>query len=1211
MKPVQFDIVMRDKTRQAWQDVQQGARQTGKTVQQAGRDIKQEMAEQSAVIKKIEGDIKQLEKQLEKSAPGKQRMALTAELSTAKKVLQEEKGALAELGRQVESTVQKQETLRTQIAKLKQEMVDMKEGTQEYAQAMAKLGEMQDRYVDISTQARIHSDDNKNIKGMVDALTGLSGAMTAGVGVASLFGAEKEKLVQIQTKLQAVMAVTIGIQQVANTLNKDSFFTHTLLAKGKALLTAANTRLAASLKISTVAAQALMATLTMGLSIAITVLIAAMNKYSTEREKAARKAKEMVDIEADGRAQMIKTRFELNALISSLKNFSGTKQQEKAKVEELNRKYGEQFGYYKTTAEWYDVLIEKSAAYTDVLFLQAKAQKLVNKAIEADEKAQQIHAQDPSDVEGAMGWFSKIGLYLAQSSSPLSGVDASKMIKEHNEKEKQALIKAAEEERDAYLNQAEEVQRQAAELAKSANIGGFIAPNNTPKVYDIAAAELTARQKIEAMRIQLMREGAEKEKAEARKRLNDELERIASEERERMKALMDARKEGLPVTREQVKEVTAQADTQRELAGEIYLREVDKIQQDAARREKELWEEANALFRSELENRLAEIDSHYDKQVKLAGENRELIDALNTARDKEKKEATGEAKMQALAQAEQIELQRQAIVMEGLGFDELAEVQRNNIIIRFARERIKVLQSLGEKQHKEEIEQLQNTIDMLTKKNSRRSLTSLFDEKAFAAVEKHYLKIYKDADKAKEKTENLFASIKKGGEKGADAIGMLQGVFGGLSEELDAALSTVGNIAQGFAQGGVAGGIMAVAGELKNFIAKGIKASKEHREALRKIVEEQKAYLRAYRMMLLEEQLAYKQGTNIFGTDEIGRALQAVYSYRDAVVELKKELRGEKPKANLADLFDFGADYRRRMKAYGEGLAVLDRIQIKTGHKKGKITNLWKGKDIYSAVTKLPEYKNLVGEDGRLDLNMAKAILSTRTLKAESKQLLEMLVELQEHADKAYQELEQSLKTTFGTLGTHLTNSIANAFAGGLIAAEEFKKGVTDVLAELASQMVYSLFLREKFDKLQEDIKKVYMTTGIDEREIARRTTDLIGDFFRGMGTQIEAANKFQEEFWQNAERNGFDRPGSEAQQARTGAFTALSQEQGTKLEGLFTSVQDHLSGIRHAMEEYDAVVNRVMEVLGAIAANTAHCRLLEDVVEYFERIERNGIKTQ
>lgn len=57
--------------------------------------------------------------------------------------------------------------------------------------------------------------------------------MTAGVGVASLFGAEQEKLTQIQTKLQAVMAVTMGIQQVANTLNKDSFFTYTLLAGAK------------------------------------------------------------------------------------------------------------------------------------------------------------------------------------------------------------------------------------------------------------------------------------------------------------------------------------------------------------------------------------------------------------------------------------------------------------------------------------------------------------------------------------------------------------------------------------------------------------------------------------------------------------------------------------------------------------------------------------------------------------------------------------------------------------------------------------------------------------------------------------------------------------------------------------------------------------------------------------------------------------------
>lgn len=45
--------------------------------------------------------------------------------------------------------------------------------------------------------------------------------------------------------------------------------------------------------------------------------------------------KEMTEIEKSGRAQMVRTRFELKSVIDEIKNFTGSKEQEKAKVEEL------------------------------------------------------------------------------------------------------------------------------------------------------------------------------------------------------------------------------------------------------------------------------------------------------------------------------------------------------------------------------------------------------------------------------------------------------------------------------------------------------------------------------------------------------------------------------------------------------------------------------------------------------------------------------------------------------------------------------------------------------------------------------------------------------------------------------------------------------------------------------------------------------------
>lgn len=77
-------------------------------------------------------------------------------------------------------------------------------------------------------------------------------------------------------------------------------------------------------------------------------------------ESAAEKMKktliELNEIEKNAYATQIKTRMELNGIISSIEKFNGTKEQEKQKIDELNSKYGSIFGAYNNLAQWYDVL---------------------------------------------------------------------------------------------------------------------------------------------------------------------------------------------------------------------------------------------------------------------------------------------------------------------------------------------------------------------------------------------------------------------------------------------------------------------------------------------------------------------------------------------------------------------------------------------------------------------------------------------------------------------------------------------------------------------------------------------------------------------------------------------------------------------------------------------------------------------------------------
>lgn len=83
-------------------------------------------------------------------------------------------------------------------------------------------------------------------------------------------------------------------------------------------------------------------------------------------------------------------------------------------------------------------------------------------------------------------------------------------------------------------------------------------------------------------------------------------------------------------------------------------------------------------------------------------------------------------------------------------------------------------------------------------------------------------------------------------------------------------------------------------------------------------------------------------------------------------------------------------------------------------------------------------------------------------------------------------------------------------------------------------------------------------------------------------------------------------------QTGRSGGFTALSQEQGTKLEGLFVSVQMHTASIDEQMEDVSDKMSQASEHLRKIEENTKKAAdKLEKVSDNIEKIIRDGIKTR
>lgn len=1428
-KPVEIEFLMRDKLSGGLDAVGKSAEALGDRVERVSQSITERIAAQREQVRYVEQCLKDLRRQYDRLGPGKAQTEMRAEIEACTRALEEDKAVLNGLRSEHEKNSATARGLTMELRQLQGAMAKMRlegrQNSQEYQTMAQRAALLQDTLGDLRTQTKILSHDNAGLQGLISGASGVAGAFTMATGIMGAFASENENLVKIQTRVQSVLAITMGLQQVMNALNKDSAFRLVTVVKMKNLLTAANTRLAASLGISTAAASALMATLTLGLSAVITGLIVLWDRYSDSQEAAAAKAKERVEIEKEGRAQMIKTRFEIDSTLKSLKEFNGTKEQEKAKVEELNRKYGESFGYYNTIAEWYDVLLQKGEAYIQMLFLQAKVQALINKATEADEQVNTLQATPADKVKGATGGF---GRWMAKVGGAQMGILPSEMDREvdkSNEKVKARLVQAAREQRDAYLDEAKKLVEDIADLGKESGLGGFIAPPKdgsgdvSKLTQNLVDYETKARRRIEDTRISLMKEGFEKERAEAQNAFEQEKARIAKEEQERLQLYERLRKAGGKVTPGQKSTILAQAAAQRVQAArklDHTLAEIDKKEEkadadhlenllktykdyatereDAERKH----DKAIAALRSHLSDerlaalgkqmtdrfvgnvdllarpmidaaRLAEkgwqdagegIATVFSSQFGIddaAGRRHEILitpilpngdvlseeelnayidESLNGAEDILKADTLGlviavdvdpdgtagealhllQEKYYALKQdmegnaASDARIRRALKVAEDTKNRELADLSSLLAKYRdFEAQRAEIrrqgnedIAALEEQRTEANSEQIDRAIAVARQKieegirsvNDAEAasvskdngflkqlfgdyLSMSFDKLRDLIAQAKQLQAYlngkgsaegitfisaaelkniekspAELDKLRKALDKLLQTGKKGGtnkwenifktfEKGlaelkgangikdisgaigtiggaaADAAGELAAMFDqmGDTQTADAisgvqqVMSAVSNIGQGFAKGGIVGGIGAAIGEAMNFIGQAFAAEARHREALKEIERAKLDFQRQYNLALLEQNLLLKEATSVFGERQIMKAANAMQVYKEALSQFEAEMKGSAPTMNWIERFtgDAFGTYAARMAQYREGIYGLASAQIVTGHKKTGLFGWGKGKDLYSSI--LSVYPELIDANGELDTAMLQTILDTRKMSDETRKYLENLIELKGAMDEAEQALEDYLSSTFGSLGDSVLDRVRDMAKGVTGVYGDMCDDISSKLEELAEQVVYSLFFADKFDKLQDDLKSIY-ASGKSEEDIAYDVMDLLDDFYSGIGSNMDAAEAWMEEFAKRAEEMGYElwKPDATTQSGKAGAFTTMTQDQGSKLEGLMTSLQMHGASVDDKMDDIAEGLGSSLDALNRIAKNTD---TLPQILALWQAIKRDGLKAK
>ena len=921
--------------------------------------------------------------------------------------------------------------------------------------------------------------------------------------------------------------------------------------------------------------------------------------------------KEMTEIEKDGRAQMVRTRFELKSVTDEIKNFTGSKEQEKAKVEELNRKYGESFGYYKTLSEWYDALIQKSEDYVQVLLHQANVQNLVNKAAEADEEVNKIMAQKPEEAESAMGFWGKVGQYIIQSSMAEAGqfYDAQAAIKQHDQEAYDTLLENAKTKRDGYLTKAQEEVKKAAEAAKKGNIGGHVdpkQPGTDPKseTQRRLSTERRLAQELAALQaenrkeeIDRMKDGTDKKLAQIEYDYNARKEEInrqeASWKRENKEAGITTGGGGL--TPDQKDALAAARDSN----------DKNRSAALAATFEEEKEKEAEAM-----RDYLSEYGNYEEKKLAITQEYEKRIAEATTEGEQKTLQEELKKKMADL----DIEELKEGLDWESV-FGDLDKVSTESL--QSLRTRLKEYIDTQKDLQPDSLKDLVRAIDSIDKKlNERNPFTALKTSisqvqsttLSVKEAQDAYNKAVREGTEAEQQNakDTLDAARNAKQKALAEATDALHNSVGQVKEYVGAAEDLLGLVEQfgidppewmgewlegvGQTLDGLesidltrpmsilTGGIKALSGVVKQVFSLGgiINWSGSNAKEVQATMER----------LTNRNELLQTSIEDLTDTLKQSQGTKSVAAYRDAY-KMQQETNSNYLQMAMAQAGYHGSHHSWNYYWGGFNQAQIDKLS-------GQIGRQWDG-NLWSLSPE--EMKAL-----RSNVDMWTQIQNTGKggyggrLTEKLDDYIDQAGKLEELTDQLYEGLTG---ISFDGMYSSFIDNLMNMKYGAKDAAEDISEYFMRAMLSNKIGEMYSDKLKgwwEKFGKAMED----------NELTEAERNA-LMEEYMQYMDEALALRDNL-------AAATGYDKTqqGGTSQSAKAGGFTAMTQDQGTKLEGMFTGGLQHWSSMDDRLESVVEKMDTAEGHLARIAENTGvSAGHLGELKEVIKKMIRDGLKVK
>lgn len=1241
----------------------------GEAIDDAFKVTAENIKIQKNVIGQLEKQVANLKMEITKLPDGSQsQIALKKEAEQVGAELAAEKLALKQLEEEVGKTETAIVSYRTQLRQLRDEMIAMEAAGQRnsdaYRELQGRAGELKDAIGDAQAQMSVMADDERMFKGIVSTIGGLTGGFSAAQGAVGLFAGESENLNRIMLKVQSLMAITIGLQQVAEMLNKDSYFSVVVLTKAKEMMAVAEMKVATAMGVSTAAARVLMATMTLGLSIAITGVIILISKLQS---KAAESRKQMEEFNKSVADSAMKPLAAFEDLAVGWSRLGDSLKSKEAFIKENADKFKELGVNITGVNDAERILVERKQDFVDALIFRAKAmasaEMASSKYKEALEKQLELE-NTPQELtmkyyEGGMMKETSVrnSKYTDLKAEQKALEDEGKKLfelsytnKDEENKRLKELGLGSNEIVEGSIAALEQLISQKKELYKNATTDG----ERSKLLKEIKEQESI----LEKMDVMNKKDNNKELKDKANKKLIDDFEKSLQDEIKMADSILDV----LAIIEDKKKKLTgdgSEVDNGKKEA-------LDNAYKDARLRQKDETNKLVSDYAGFLYNKI-QLQKQYNDDMLLLDKE---LSAATTEEEKAKvksamsnrttqfnkdMKSSGDSNYDSLLKEYQTFEQKKQSIIDKFEEDRAtARLHGNEEVIKEIDKSEK--KAIADLTHRElgEWKTLFASLDGLRKKELKERL-AMID----AQLEKEqegseaYIELLKQRalvdSEIKGSTSNTFKDIAEAGQLMSQVGDDISKSIGETVTSLASLGSTLSNPdASGFQKAsGIVSMALAAGAQIQqafiDYENKGINAQMALNEKLAYQLQVESTIndLRRERTEIdmnssafldpnfadkfslsldkmkdaegeMNSNLSTLMENAVFSAKGSGKRRlfgkkTGTYSFSmsDVIGDVAPEVSG----SNSVLPYMFGNGWVNELFHGGSladiGKAFLDPIGIFGGHADSK--------------AKKDAFGNL-GEAFKETLNsMGKTSADIASMSSEewvdfysmmekggyvtdegTKKMIANAKEAAEEYAAAMEEMKTIISDVAGSLGDSLSDSLVTAFQNGTDAASAFKDSVNEVLNSIFMSQLQSTLFQSYFDKLQAEMQSS-MDGGDGE------WGDDIQRFFTDIEPAIGTAQSAMEAYnkaMQEAGYKGFESADSATTNGLTGAIKGMSEETATLLSGYINAVR--INQITHI-----DLTRQQLFHLAEIAANTRYTRYLEGIDKKLGALSSDSLRAQ